>query len=102
MIDYTQLSESAKRKIREVFNLQRVDTYSLEDRNILIMEIDELYEYIFLYDITKYKEAMKLIKEIVDTKVSETDANKTIQQILLSRVQNVVELSENIYAYKER
>ena len=101
MIDYTQLNENAKRILRERFHLLRVDTYSLEDRNILIMEAKELYEYIFLYDITKYKEVMKQINEIINTKITERDINKTVQQILLSRVENVVELSENIYAYKE-
>lgn len=102
MIDYTKLTENAKRKLREFLNIGRVDVYSLEDRNVLIMETNELYEYIFLYDITKYKEAMKLIKEIVNTKISDVDLNKTVQQMLLTRIPNVVELSENIYAYKEK
>lgn len=101
MVEYTQLSENAKRKLREKFHLQRVDTYTLEDRNILIMEAKELYEYIFLYDIKKYKEAMKLINEIINTKIMENDINKNVQQMLLNRVPNAVELSENIYAYKE-
>lgn len=101
MIDYSQLNDSEKRKLIEAFHLQAVDTYYLEDRNILIMEANELYEYIFLYDITKYKDAKKFINEIINTKIMEKDINKTVQQMLLNRVPNVAELSENIYAYKE-
>ena len=101
MVEYTQLSENAKRKLREKFHLQRVDAYTLEDRNILIMEAKELYEYIFLYDIKRYKEAMKLINEIINTKIMEEDINKNVQQVILNRMPNVVELCEDIYAFKE-
>lgn len=101
MVSYARLTEDAKRKLREFLNVERLSAYSLEDKNVLIMYGDELYEYIFLYDITKYKEAIQLIKNILSTEILEKDINKSIQQILLSREPNVIELSENIYAYKE-
>lgn len=101
MVSYARLTEDAKRKLREFLNVECLSAYSLEDKNVLIMYGDELYEYIFLYDITKYKEAIQLIKNILSTEILEKDINKSIQQILLSREPNVIELSENIYAYKE-
>lgn len=101
MVSYARLTEDAKIKLREFLHVESLSAYSLEDKNVLIMYGDELYEYIFLYDITKYKEAMQLIKNILSTEILEKDINKSVQQILLSREPNVIELSENIYAYKE-
>ena len=51
MLDYTDLNEDEKRTLRDYLGVERIFPNYLEDHNILIMKTEELFEYIFLYDL---------------------------------------------------
>ena len=55
MIDYNSLSSEEKRVLRDALNIERINLYYLEDNGILLMEAKELFEYIYLYDVKKWK-----------------------------------------------
>lgn len=101
MLQYNDLNEDEKRVLREKLNISRVSTYFLEDNNYLIMKASELFEYIYLDDIKKLKDAISLINRIKETEIKQEDINKTMQQILLESNNKVIKISDRAYVYKE-
>ena len=65
------------------------------------MESKELFDYIYMYDLKKIKEAIKFIEEIVQLRINNEDVNKSIIQKILEENEKVIKLSDNHYAYKE-
>ncbi len=101
MLDYNNLNDDEKRTLRNHLNIDRMSTYYLEDHNILLMDRKELFEYIYLIDLKKTKEAIKIIEDIVGQRIKSEDVNKTIMQKILEENEKVIKLSDNHYAYKE-
>lgn len=101
MLDYNDLNDDEKRVLRQALQVERVHQYYLEDNHILLMKPSEMFEYIFIDEITKYKEAIEYIKQIVKTEIKETHINKTVEQILLEQHDKVIKVSNRVYAYKE-
>lgn len=101
MLDYNDLNENEKNVLKQVLNMQEIPTYYLEENNILLMEKREMFEYIYMYDLKKIKDAINLIERIINLEITIQDANKTIIQKLLESKNNVYKLSNEHYAYKE-
>ena len=101
MLDYTDLNEDEKRTLRDSLGVERIFPNYLEDHNILIMKTEELFEYIFLYDLKRIKDAVKYIKEIVEMEIKTEDVNKKIVQKILEQNDKVIKISDEIYAYRE-
>lgn len=101
MLDYNDLNENEKNVLKQVLNMQEIPTYYLEENNILLMEKREMFEYIYMYDLKKIKDAINLIERIINLEITIQDANKTIIQKLLESKNNVYKLSNENYAYKE-
>ena len=102
MLDYTDLNEDEKRTLRDYLGVERIFPNYLEDHNILIMKTEELFDYIFLYDLKRIKDAKKYIKEIVEMEIKTEDINKKIAQKILEQNNKVIKISDKINAYKER
>ena len=75
--------------------------YYLEDNNVLLMDEKELFEYIYMYDLKKIKDAFNFIDKIVNLEITAEDSNKTIMQKILQKNNNVCKLGDKHYAYKE-
>lgn len=101
MLDYNELNDDEKRTLRNALGVDRIHQFYLEDNNILIMESKELFEYIYIFDVKKLKDAVNLINRIVTLDITTEDANKSIMQKLLESKSNVYKLSNEHYAYKE-
>ena len=101
MLDYNNLNENEKRTLRNDLGIERISTYYLEDHNVLLMEAKELFDYIYLYDIKKVKDAVKLIERIVKTEIASEDVGKSVINKILESDGKVIKLSDNHYAYKE-
>ena len=101
MLDYNELNDDEKRTLRNALGVDRINQFYLEDNNILIMKAKELFEYIYIFDVKKLKDAVNLIERIVKLDITTEDANKTIMQKLLESKSNVYKLSNEHYAYKE-
>lgn len=101
MLDYTDLNEDEKRTLREYLGVERIFPNYLEDHNILIMKTEELFEYIFLYDLKRIKDAINYIKELVEMEIKNEDVNKKIVQKILEQNNRVIKINDGIYAYKE-
>lgn len=101
MLDYNDLTDNEKRNLRNALGVERIHQFYLEDNNILIMEAKELFEYIYVLDIKKLKDAVDLIDRIIKLNITTEDANKSIMQKLLEGKSNVYKLSDEHYAYKE-
>lgn len=101
MLTYNDLKENEKTTLKRALRIERMTTFYLEDHNILIMKTEELFEYLFLDDVNKFKEARELIKQMSELKISEQDLNKNVQQILIEKNNNVIKLSDKVYVYKE-
>lgn len=101
MLQYNDLSDGEKRILREKLQVERISAYYLEDNNIYIMTGSELFEYIFLDEIKKLKDAINLINYMKETKVEDKDVNKTVMQILIESNDKVVKISDEIYVYKD-
>lgn len=101
MIEYNDLNDDEKRILREKLGISRMSNYYLEDNNILLMNKKELFEYVFLFDIKKCKDAINLITSISDIEIAQNDIGKSVSQILLENRSNVIKINNNIYAYKE-
>lgn len=101
MLSYNDLNENEKIILKRALHIERMTTYYLEDHNILIMNAEELFEYLFLDELNKIKEAKNFIKHISQLRVSEQDLNKSLQQILIEKNEKIIKLSDKRYAYKE-
>ena len=101
MLDYNELNDDEKRTLRNALEVERINPCYLEDHNILLMESKELFDYIYMYDLKKIKEAIKFIDEIVQLRINNEDVNKSIVQKILEENEKVIKLSDNHYAYKE-
>ena len=65
------------------------------------MKTEELFEYIFLYDLKRIKDAINYIKELVEMEIKNEDVNKKIVQKILEQNNRVIKINDGIYAYKE-
>jgi len=101
MLDYNSLSDEEKRILRESLGINRVNIYSLEDRNMMLMKPAELFEYIYLDEIEKYKEAMIFIRNISELEIRAEDVGKKVLQKLLDANDKVIKLSDRAYLYKD-
>ncbi len=101
MLEYSDLNDNEKRILREKLHLVRVAINSLEDNNIFLMDSDELFEFIYMDEIEKFKDAIGLIKSIISMDIKQEDVNKSIKQKIIEENKNVIKLSDNIYAYKD-
>lgn len=61
----------------------------------------ELFEYIYMYDLKKIKDAINFIEKIVQLKIHNEDVDKNIVQKILEENEKVIKLNDDIYAYKE-
>lgn len=102
MLGYNDLNYEEKRVLRDALGMERIYPFYLEDHNILLMDSKELFEYIYILDVKKKADALKLIEEIGESIIISEDVNKTIIQKLVENKENVIVLSNNRYAYKER
>ena len=101
MLDYNELNEDEKRTLRKALGVERISLFYLEDHQVLLMNAKELFEYIYMYDLKKIKDAINFIKEIVQLRINNEDVNKSIIQKILEENEKVIKLSDNHYAYKE-
>lgn len=65
------------------------------------MDSKELFEYIYILDVKKKKDALQLIEKIGDSVISSSDVNKTVIQKIIEEKDNVIVLGNNRYAYRE-
>ncbi len=101
MLDYSELNEDEKRRLRNALGVERISVFYLEDHNILLMNAKELFDYIYMYDLKKIKDVIKLIEKIIQLKINNEDVDKSIVQKILEENEKVIKLNDNIYAYKE-
>lgn len=101
VIDYNNLNDNDKRIVREALNLTRVSQYYFEDNNILLMKVDDMFKYIYIDEIDKFKSAMEFINRISNIEIKNTDLNKTVKQLLLDSNDKVTKISDEIYMYKD-
>lgn len=101
MLYYDDLNNEEKRILRTALNVERISTFYLEDNGILLMNAEELFEYIYLYDIKKLKDAINFINEILKMKINNNDLNKSIMQKILEQNNKIIKINDTIYAYKE-
>lgn len=102
MLYYDDLNNEEKRILRTALNVERISTFYLEDNGILLMEAKELFEYIYLYDVKKLKDAINLLNKILEKQIDSSDVNKSIIEKILEDNEKVIKISNNVYAYKER
>jgi len=101
VIDYNNLNDNDKRIVREALNLTRVSQYYFEDNNILLMKVDDMFKYIYIDEIDKFKSAMEFINRISNIEIKNQDLNKSVKQILLDSNDKVTKISDEIYMYKD-
>lgn len=101
MFEYEDLNEEEKGILRDYLEIGRISRYYLEDNNIVLMSEEELFEYIYLDEIKKTKDAINFIKMIIESKVEENDINKSFREVILQRNPNVKKLSDRVFLYKE-
>lgn len=101
MLDYNELNEDEKRTLRNALGVERISLFYLEDHNILLMNAKELFEYIYMYDLKKIKDAINFIEKIIQLKIHNEDVDKSIVQKILEENEKVIKLNNDIYAYKE-
>ena len=101
MLNYDDLNDNQKRILREKLNISRIYPYYLEDHNILLMKKEELFQYIYVCDLKKVKDAISLLTRIMETKIKEDDKDKSFMQVLIENNEKVIKIDNNIFAYKE-
>lgn len=101
MLDYKDLNDNEKRILREHLGVERMTQFYLEDHNILLMNPNEMFEYIFLDEIHKLNEAINLINNVINMDIIQNDVNKTIRQKVIESHDSVFKISDNAYIYKE-
>ena len=101
MLDYKDLNDNEKRILREQLGVERMTQFYLEDHNILLMNPNEMFEYIFLDEIHKLNEAINLINDVINMDITQNDVNKTIRQKVIESHDSVFKISDNAYIYKE-
>lgn len=101
MLQYSDLNNDEKRIIREKLGIERLHPYYLEDNNYLLMDVNELFDYIFLLDLKKLKDAINIINKFKEETIKESDVNKTIKEFLIENENNVIKINSRVYLYKE-
>ena len=101
MLEYEDLNENEKRILRESLHVTRIHRYYLEDNNILLMESEDLFEYIYLDVLKKFEEAIQLIKQLYKKEIKAEDVGKKMIQKILEDNNRVIKLSNKVYAYKD-
>ena len=101
MILYNDLNDENKRILRQKLNVERIGPYYLEDHNIVIMTKAELFEYIYLDELNKFKDAINFITQIAQMQIKDADVNKDIMEKLLEDNDKVIRINNNIYAYRD-
>lgn len=101
MLDYKDLNDNEKRILREHLGVERMTQFYLEDHNILLMNPNEMFEYIFLDEIHKLNEAINFINNLINMDITQNDVNKTIGQKVIESHDSVFKISDNAYIYKE-
>lgn len=101
MLDYEDLNDDEKRLIREKLNVSRISRFYFEDNNIIVMKPNDLFEYIYLDEIYKIKDAMELIENMGNKTIKQEDINKTVKQIILEQHDKVTKITDSIYIYKD-
>ena len=101
MLDYKDLKEDEKRKFRELFSVDRVYPFFLEDNKIFIMNSMEMFEFLYIDDILKVKDAIKFIKQIINYKIIDSDADATICQKMLKGNNKIYQIGEDVFLYSE-
>lgn len=101
MLDYEDLNDDEKRLIREKLNVSRISRFYFEDNNIIVMKPNDLFEYIYLDEIYKIKDAMGLIENMGNKTIKQEDINKTVKQIILEQHDKVTKITDSIYIYKD-
>lgn len=101
MLQYSDLNNDEKRIIREKLGIERLHPYYLEDNNYLLMDVNELFDYIFLLDLKKLKDAINVINKFKEETIKEGDVNKTIKEFLIENENNVIKINSRVYLYKE-
>ena len=94
MLDYKDLNDNEKRILREQLGVERMTQFYLEDHNILLMNPNEMFEYIFLDEIHKLNEAINLINDVINMDITQNDVNKTIRQKVIESHDSVSPSSE--------
>lgn len=101
MLEYENLNDEEKRRLKEALHIERMSRYYLEDNDIVIMGEKELLEYIYLDEMRKVKDAINFINKIITFEIENEDTNKTIGTIILERNERVIKLSDRAYAYRD-
>lgn len=101
MLEYKDLNDDEKRTFREVFKIERVGNFYLEDHKIMLMNPRELFEYLYLLDTKKIKDLIAKLNNFLDVEIKDTDVNKTICKKIIESNSGVHKIGEEIYAYKE-
>ena len=101
MLDYEELNDDEKRLIREALDVTRISRFYFEDNNILVMKPNDLFEYIYLDEIYKIKDAMELIENMGNQTIKQENINKTVKQMLLEQHDKVIKITDSIYMYKD-
>ena len=65
------------------------------------MDVNELFDYIFLLDLKKLKDAINIINKFKEVTIKECDVNKTIKECLTENENNVIKINSRVYLYKE-
>ena len=100
MIEYNDLTEEQKRKLRNELNVDRINMYYLEDHNIILLNKKEMLEYVYLDEIERKNDAIQFIIDILNIEIKNNDINKTIGEIKLESNENIIKLDSDIYAYR--
>ena len=101
MLECKKLKNEEKQKLRILLRRQRITDYLLEDSGIMLMNTKELFEFLYLDEIVKFKEAMAFIKRISEYNISSKHIDKTIAEIIIEDHENVYKLGKDAYVYCE-
>lgn len=100
-IDYENLNDNDKRVVREYLGVNRISSFYFEDNNIILMTPDNLFQYIYLDEVSKVKDAIVLINRITDMEIKSEDVYKTIKQKVLETHDKVKKISDDVYLYRD-
>lgn len=100
-IEYDSLNDNDKRIVRDILQVNRVSNYYFEDNNIILMNSENLFQYIYLDEIKRIKDAISLINDIINREIKSEDIFKTVKKKILESHDKVTKISDDIYMYKD-
>lgn len=100
-IEYDSLNDNDKRIVRDILQVNRVSNYYFEDNNIILMNSENLFQYIYLDEIKRIKDAISLINDIINREIKSEDIFKTVKKKILESHDRVTKISDDIYMYKD-